>query len=178
MKNIIKIQAPLTDDTITNLRIGDKVSISGTIYTARDLAHKKMLTALEKGESLPFNIIGQIIYYVGPTPPPPNKVIGAAGPTTSSRMDPFTPALLANGLKGMIGKGPRNQYVLEALVESKAVYFAAVGGAAALLSKCITKAEVIAYNDLGPEAIRRLEVKDFPAIVANDCYGGNLFKTH
>ena len=178
MKDIIKIQAPLTDDNITNLRIGDKVSISGTIYTARDLAHKKMLTALEKGESLPFNIIGQIIYYVGPTPPPPNKVIGAAGPTTSSRMDPFTPALLANGLKGMIGKGPRNQYVLEALVESKAVYFAAVGGAAALLSKCITKAEVIAYNDLGPEAIRRLEVKDFPAIVANDCYGGNLFKTH
>ena len=120
----------------------------------------------------------QIIYYVGPTPPPSGKAIGAAGPTTSSRMDPFTPTLLANGLKGMIGKGPRNQYVLEALVESKAVYFAAVGGAAALLSKCITKAEVIAYNDLGPEAIRRLEVKDFPAIVANDCYGGNLFKTH
>jgi len=178
VKDIIKIQTPLTDGNITDLRIGDKVSISGPIYTARDLAHQRMLTTLEKGQSLPFDIKGQIIYYVGPTPPQPGKVIGAAGPTTSSRMDPFTPTLLANGLKGMIGKGPRNQYVLEALIESKAVYFAAVGGAAALLSKCITKVEVIAYNDLGPEAIRRLEVKDFQAIVANDCYGGNLFKTH
>jgi fumarate hydratase subunit beta len=145
------------------------------LYVARDAAHKKMVEALEKGEPLPFDIKGQTIYYMGPSPAPPGKVIGAAGPTTSARMDVYTPRLLAAGLKGMIGKGARSQEVKDALKKHRAVYMAAVGGAGALISKTIIKSEVIAYPELGPEAILKLEVKDFPAMVINDIHGGDLY---
>jgi len=145
------------------------------LYVARDAAHKRMVEALDKGDHLPFNIKGQTIYYLGPSPAPPGKVIGSAGPTTSSRMDVYTPRLLAAGLKGMIGKGARSQEVKDALKKYKAVYLAAVGGAGALLSKTIIKSEIIAYPELGPEAILRIEVKDFPATVINDIYGGDLY---
>ena len=171
----ISITPPLSNDTIESLHSGDKVLISGIIYTARDAAHKRMLKAIEKGVLLPFNPQGQIIYYVGPTPAKPGKVIGSAGPTTSCRMDVYTPSLLELGLKGMIGKGPRNNTVKESIVKNKAVYFGAVGGVAALLSECIVSAEVIAYDDQGTEAIRKLEVKNFPAIVINDCHGEDLY---
>ncbi|RLB15375.1 MAG: Fe-S-containing hydro-lyase [Deltaproteobacteria bacterium] len=176
MSQIIPLTPPLTEEDVLKLRIGDEVSINGVIYTARDAAHKRLVALVEQGKPLPFDIQGQIIYYVGPTPARPGEVIGSAGPTTSYRMDAYTPALLAQGLKGMIGKGNRSQEVLEAMKREKAVYFAAVGGAGALISRSITSCQVIAYEDLGPEAIHRLEVKDFQVVVANDAHGGDLFK--
>ena len=171
-----KIQSPLTDETIAGLEAGDSVLITGTIYTGRDLAHKRLVDALERGEDLPFDPRGSIIYYVGPSPAPPGKPIGSAGPTTSYRMDSFAPALLARGLKGMIGKGNRTQPVLDAIKRYRAVYFAAVGGAAALISRSVKSARVIAYEDLGPEAVRELTVEDFPAIVVNDAAGRDLYE--
>jgi len=171
-----RITAPLTDADTAGLKAGDKVLITGVLYTARDAAHKRLIDLLDKGEKLPFDLKGQIIYYVGPTPPKPGQVIGSAGPTTSGRMDAYTPRLLDLGLKGMVGKGARNNQVVESIKKNGAVYMAAVGGAAALIARSIKKAEIIAYEDLGPEAIRRLEVVDFPAIVVNDSEGGDLFK--
>lgn len=173
---MIELRTPLTDDVIANLRAGDEVAISGVLYTARDAAHRRMIEALDRGEGLPFDIAGQVIYYTGPTPPPPGRVIGAAGPTTSGRMDPYTPRLLALGLKGMIGKGQRSAEVKEALQRHRAVYFGAIGGAAALLARHIVAVEVIAYADLGTEAVRRLQVEGFPAVVVNDIYGGDLYE--
>ena len=171
-----KINLPLTNEVIASLKTGDNVLLSGVIYVARDAAHKRMIEAIYKGQSLPFEIRRQTIYYMGPAPAKPGQVIGSAGPTTSYRMDPFTTRLLELGLRGMIGKGKRNQAVLDAIVKYKAVYFAAIGGAGALLSKCIKKADIVAYADLGAEAIRRLEVEDFPVIVINDIYGGDLYE--
>ncbi|HBG47108.1 MAG TPA: Fe-S-containing hydro-lyase [Deltaproteobacteria bacterium] len=171
----VRISAPLTDEMVGKLRAGDKVLITGVLYTARDAAHKRLIELLDAGKELPFDIKGQMIYYVGPTPEKPGEVIGSAGPTTSGRMDAYTPRLLDLGLKGMVGKGARSKEVLESIKKNKAVYMAAVGGAAALIRRSIKKAEIIAYEDLGPEAIRRLEVVDFPAIVVNDIYGGDLF---
>lgn len=171
-----KITTPLTDEVIKELKCGDMVEITGVIYTARDAAHKRLVSLIEKGETLPFDLNGSVIYYVGPTPPKPDAVIGSAGPTTSYRMDKYAPLLIEKGLKGMIGKGQRSSEVIDAMVKHKAVYFAAVGGAAALLSKHIKKAEVIAYEDLGPEAIRKLYVENFPAIVVNDIYGNDLYE--
>jgi len=170
------ITLPLTDETVQNLHAGDDVRLTGVIYTARDAAHRRMVEALEKGESLPFDIRGQVIYYVGPTPAKPGQVIGSAGPTTSMRLDRYTPPLLAAGLKGIIGKGGRGPTVREALKQYKAVYFIAVGGAGALLARHIKKVDVVAYEDLGPEAVRRLEVEDFPVIVCNDIYGADLLE--
>jgi len=172
----MKITTPLTDEVIEKLRAGDKVTITGTIYVGRDAAHKRMIEALDKGEPLPFDLKGQIIYYMGPAPAKPGQVIGSAGPTTSGRMDPYTPRLLAEGLKGMIGKGNRSPKVREAMQRHRAVYLAVVGGAAALIAKRIRSAQVIAYEDLGPEALLRLEVEDFPAIVVNDIYGGDAYE--
>ena len=176
MAESIKIQLPLEDADLERLRAGDHVLLSGVIYTARDAAHRRMVAALQKGEPMPFDVRGQIIYYVGPTPPKPGQVIGSAGPTTAMRLDRYTPALLAAGLKGIIGKGGRGPAVRQALQEHKAVYFIAVGGAGALLSRHIKKAEVVAYEDLGTEAIRRLEVEDFPVIVCNDIHGADLLE--
>lgn len=158
-----------------SLRAGDRVLLSGVIYTARDAAHKRLYDLLQAGEELPVDLRGQVIYFVGPTPARPGQVIGSAGPTTSGRMDAYTPALIAYGLRGMIGKGRRSPEVLKAIQEHGAVYFGATGGAGALLAKRIVKAEVVAYPDLGPEAIHRLEVKDFPVIVVNDAHGGDLY---
>ena len=169
------ISAPLSLETIESLKAGDYVYISGVIYTARDAAHKRMYEARMEKKELPFDIRNNIIYYLGPTPEKKGQVIGSAGPTTSSRMDKYTPLLLEQGLKGMIGKGKRSQEVIESIKKNHAVYMAAVGGAGALLSKCITASEIIAYEDLGTEAIRRLEVKDFPAIVVIDSNGNNLY---
>ena len=171
------ITLPLTAEDIQSLQAGDYVFLTGIIYTARDAAHKRMYETLQKGERLPIDIKDNIIYYMGPSPARPGKAIGSAGPTTSSRMDKYTPDLLDLGMSGIIGKGKRSQQVIEAIVRNNAVYFAAVGGAGALLSKAITKAEVVAYEDLGTEAIHRLEVKDFPAIVVVDCKGTNLYET-
>ena len=171
----IEVRTPLTDEDVRALRAGQPVLISGTLYTARDAAHKRMTEALERGEDLPFDVRGQVIYYVGPTPPPPGRVIGAAGPTTAGRMDRYTPALLAQGLKGAIGKGSRSDEVKQALEEHIAVYFGGLGGAGALLARSIRAVQIVAYEDLGTEAIRRIEVVDFPAIVANDCYGGDAY---
>jgi len=176
MENFKRINTPLTDDVIEDLKVGDRVLINGVIYTARDAAHKRMLEDYEKTGKLPFDIKGQVIYYVGPTPPKPGQVIGSAGPTTAYRMDKYTPKLLELGLKGTIGKGWRSKEVKEALRKYKAVYFAAFGGLAALLSKHIVAVEMVAYEDLGTEAIRKLTVKDFPVIVANDIYGGDIFE--
>ena len=170
----VRISAPLTDDDIAKLRVGQHVRFYGTIYTARDAAHRRLVAALEQGEPLPFDIKGQILYYVGPTPARPGRIIGSAGPTTAMRMDPFTPPLLAAGLKLAIGKGGRGPAVQRALQEHKAAYCLAIGGAGALLSKHITSVEVIAYEDLGTESIKRLEVDAFPAIVCCDMYGGDL----
>jgi fumarate hydratase subunit beta len=172
----MKLTPPLDEATIEKLRVGDRVSISGVLYTARDAAHKRMVEALERGEPLPVPLAGQIIYYMGPSPAKPGRVIGSAGPTTSGRMDPYVPALLAQGLKGMIGKGSRSPQVREALRQYKAVYFAATGGAGALIARTIKAAQVVAYEELGAEAIRRLEVEDFPALVVNDIYGGDLYE--
>lgn len=170
------IRVPLDQETINALRAGDQVLISGTLLTARDAAHQRLVAALERGEPLPVDLRGQVIYYVGPAPPRPGMVIGSAGPTTSGRMDPYTPALLAAGLRGMIGKGYRSLAVRQAIVEHGAVYFGAVGGSGALLARCITAAEILAYEDLGPEAIYQLTVVDFPAVVINDRYGGDLYE--
>lgn len=174
--NQIRITSPLTDDIVQNLRIGQQVLISGKLYTGRDAAHKKLINLIENGQPLPADFTGQIIYYVGPTPAKPSQVIGAAGPTTAGRMDIYTPKMLEQGLKGMIGKGKRSPEVIEAIKKHQAVYFAAIGGAAALISKCIKSAKVIAYPELGPEAIYELEVEDFPAIVVNDAFGGDLYE--
>lgn len=171
-----RITTPLTDEVIEDLRAGDKVLITGYIYTARDAAHKRMVESLNRGEPLPVDLKGQIIYYVGPTPPKEGQVIGSAGPTTAIRMDRYVEPLLKLGLKGMIGKGYRSPQVKELLKRYKAVYFAAVGGVATLLQRHIKSSELIAYEDLGTEAIRRLYVEDFPVIVANDIYGGDLFE--
>ena len=175
MTEPIRISAPLTDDVVEKLKAGDKVLITGVMYTARDAAHKRLIDLLNAGKELPLDLKGQIIYYVGPTPEKPGEVIGSAGPTTSGRMDAYTPRLIELGLKGMVGKGARSKEVRDSIVAHKAVYMAAVGGAAALIRRSIKKAAIIAYEDLGPEAIRRLEVVDFPAIVVNDVYGGDLF---
>lgn len=172
-----EIIAPLTDDVVESLKAGDRVLISGTIYTARDAAHKRMWEALQRGEPLPFDIKGQIIYYAGPCPAKPGSVAGPFGPTTSGRMDKYAPLLIQWGLKGMIGKGDRDDKVIEAMVENKAVYFAAVGGLGAYIATKIRKQETVAYEDLGTEAIKRLTIKDFPAIVVIDGSGNNLYKT-
>ena len=171
----IRVTTPLTDEVIESLHAGDRLLISGTIYTGRDAAHKRLVALVDKGEALPIDIRGQIIYFVGPTPAKPGEVIGSAGPTTSGRMDAYSPKLLDLGLKGMIGKGSRSDAVKEALKRDKAVYLGATGGAGALLSQRIVAAKVVAYEDLGPEAIRELEVKDFPVVVINDMYGGDLY---
>lgn len=171
------IHAPLGDAEAEVLRAGDYVYISGTIYTARDAAHKRMAEALARGEELPFSLKGNIIYYMGPSPARDGRAIGSAGPTTSSRMDKYTPDFLDMGLKGMIGKGKRSEAVIDGIRKNKAVYFAAVGGAGALLSRSIKKSKVIAYDDLGTEAVRELEVEDFPAIVVIDSKGNNLYDT-
>jgi fumarate hydratase subunit beta len=175
MSEVIRIQTPLTDEDVVKLHAGDRVLLSGVLYTGRDAAHKRLFELLQAGQPLPVDLRGQVIYYVGPTPAKPGQVIGSAGPTTSGRMDAYAPALLVYGLKGMIGKGLRNQAVLDAMKRYKAVYFGATGGAAALLARKIKKAEVVAYEDLGPEAIHRLEVEDFPVIVVNDAHGGDLY---
>lgn len=171
-----KITTPLTDDIIADLRAGDKVEITGILYTARDAAHKRLIQLLKEGKPLPFNLRGQVLYFVGPTPSKPGMPIGSAGPTTSGRMDPYSPFLIEQGLKGMIGKGARSREVIDAMVKHRCVYFAAIGGVAALLSKRIKKAEIIAFEDLGTEAIRILEVEAFPVVVINDVYGGDLYK--
>ncbi len=172
----IKITTPLKDDVIKELKAGDRVLITGTIYTARDAAHKRLVELIDEGGELPFDIEGAIIYYVGPTPPKPGMAVGSAGPTTSYRMDSYAPKLLDLGLKGMIGKGERNQKVKDAIKRNTAVYFAAIGGAGALIGKSIDEAEVIAYEDLGAEAIRKLQVTDFPAVVVIDSEGNNLYE--
>ena len=176
MTDPIKISPPLTDDVIVKLKAGDRVLITGVIYTGRDMAHKYMVEGHQKGEKLPFDPKGQILYYTGPSPEPPGRAIGSSGPTTSYRMDKYTPSLLGLGLKGMIGKGPRGQEVKDAIKTHKAVYFAAIGGAGALISKAIRKAEVIAYPELGTEAVMRLEVEDFPVVVVNDVHGNDLYQ--
>lgn len=171
-----KVTLPLTDDILKELKAGDNVLLNGVIYVGRDAAHKRMLEALDQGKPLPFDVKGQTIYYMGPSPAKPGQPIGSAGPTTSSRMDSYSPRLMAEGLKGMIGKGMRSQAVKDAIKKYRAVYFAAVGGAGALISKSIKKSEVIAYEELGAEAVRRLEVADFPVTVINDMYGGDLYQ--
>jgi len=173
---MVRLSTPLTTEDLERLRAGDSVLLSGVVYTARDAAHARLAALLAEGKPLPVDLAGQVIYYVGPTPAKPGQVIGSAGPTTAGRMDSFTPALLAAGLKGMIGKGLRNQSVREAIVQHKAVYFAATGGAAALLAKRIVSCEVVAYEDLGCEAIHRLEVRDLPLVVINDCAGGDFYR--
>ena len=173
---IKKITTPLEQIELDKLKAGEEVLISGIIYTGRDAAHKRLAEMLEKKEPWPVDFTNQIIYYVGPTPATQGRPIGSAGPTTSDRMDGFTPMMLEAGLKGMIGKGPRSQTVKEAIVKHQAVYFAAIGGAGALLSKCITSAEVVAFADLGTEAIHKLTVKDFPVVVINDIQGNDLYR--
>jgi fumarate hydratase subunit beta len=174
--NNLKITSPIKTEELEKLTAGTQVLISGVVYTARDAAHQRLIQALEKGKKLPFNPKGQTLYYMGPSPAKPGQVIGSAGPTTSRRMDKYTLHLIAAGIRAMIGKGDRSPEVREAMKKHKAVYLATIGGAGALLSKSIKKAEVIAYDDLGAEAILRLNVEDFPAIVANDIYGGDLFE--
>jgi fumarate hydratase subunit beta len=166
----------MTDEVAESLKAGDNVLISGTLYTARDAAHKRLVELIREGKDLPMDIKGQIIYYVGPAPAKPGQAIGSAGPTTSYRMDPYAPILIEHGLKGMIGKGSRSQSVIDAMVKYKAVYFAAIGGAGALLAKSIKASEIVAYEDLGPEAIRKLTVEDFPAVVVNDTFGNDLYE--
>ena len=176
MTQPIKITPPLTDEVIMKLKSGDRVLLTGVIYTGRDMAHKYMVEGHKKGQAFPFDLKGQVLYYTGPTPAPPGRPIGAAGPTTSYRMDRYAPYLLEHGLKAMIGKGPRDADVKESIKKNKAVYFAAIGGAGALISKAIKKAEVIAYPELGTEAVQRLEVEDFPVFVVNDVHGGDLYE--
>ena len=176
MSDPVVLTPPLTDEDVAGLRAGDRVLITGTMLTGRDAAHKRLVDLIEKGDELPVDLKGQIIYFVGPTPTRPGEAIGSAGPTTSYRMDAYSPILIEKGLKGMIGKGSRSSEVVEAMVKHKAVYFAAVGGAAALISRRIVSSEVLAYEELGPEAIRRLQVKDFPVIVVNDTQGNDLYE--
>lgn len=175
-ESTLKITSPFELKTVKKLKSGTGVLISGTLYVARDAAHKRMVDALNKGEKLPFDINGQTVYYMGPSPAKPGQIIGSAGPTTSSRMDAFTPRLLEAGLKAMIGKGSRSLEVREAIKRYNAVYFVATGGASALLARTVIKVEPIAYEDLGPEAVVRLTVEDFPAVVADDIYGSDLFE--
>jgi len=175
MTEYIDLKTPLENATIEKLKAGDKVRISGVLYTGRDAAHKRLIEMVEAGNNLPFDVKGQLLYYVGPTPAKPGQVIGSAGPTTSYRMDTYAPTLIKMGLKGTIGKGSRSKEVIEAMKKYKAVYFAAVGGAAALIAKTIKKVEIIAFDDLGTEAIRKMEVENFPAIVVNDTKGGDLY---
>lgn len=177
MTETIKIQAPLNDEKVRELKASDNVLINGIIYTGRDAAHKRLIELINSGKELPFEVKNQIIYYVGPAPAKPGYAVGPAGPTTSYRMDPYTPPLLKLGLKGMIGKGVRSKEVIDAMKTYGAVYFAAVGGAAALISKSIKKAEVVCYEDLGPEAIHKFYVEDFPAIVVIDSLGNNLYES-
>ena len=174
--NIKKITTPLTDDVIKDLKAGDTVYITGVIYTARDAAHKRLVELIEKGEPLPFEFDGQIVYYAGPCPNKPGFIIGPIGPTTSGRMDVYTPTLVKHGLKGMIGKGLRGDEVKKSLVEYCGVYFAAVGGAASLIAQSVNSVEIVAFEDLGTEAIRRLEVSDFPAVVAIDSRGNDIYQ--
>ena len=171
-----KITLPLTDETLKDLKTGDDVLLTGVMYVGRDAAHKRLVEALDQGKPLPFDIKGQTIYFMGPSPARPGQPIGSAGPTTSGRMDSYSPRLMAEGLKGMIGKGMRSQAVKDAIKKYQAVYFAAIGGAGALISKSIKKSEVIAYEELGAEAVRRLDVEDFPVTVINDMYGGDLYQ--
>ncbi len=173
--SVLKIETPLENKIIKEMHIGTQVLLSGIIYTARDAAHKKLVDLIAMNEPLPFELKGSVIYYVGPSPAKPGYVIGAAGPTTSYRMDPYTPLLLDRGVRGMIGKGPRSKDVVVSMKMNSAVYFGATGGAAALISKSIVEAEVIAFDELGTEAVRRLKVKDMPLIVINDCYGNDLY---
>jgi fumarate hydratase subunit beta len=172
---IKEVAPPLSDADIESLKAGDRVRITGVLYTARDAAHARLLPLIEAGKPLPFDVRGQIIYYTGPSPARPGDVVGSIGPTTGGRMDKFTPRLLSLGLKGTIGKGARSQPVKDALREHKGVYFGAIGGAGAVLSRFVKKLDIVAYEDLGTEAIRRLEVEGFPAIVINDCHGGDLY---
>ncbi len=176
MSEVKKLQPPLSDSDVRALKAGDEVAVSGVVYTARDMAHKRLCETIDAGQKLAFELEGAVIYFVGPSPSRPGKVIGAAGPTTSSRMDAFSPKLIARGLRAMIGKGYRGGEVRDALKKYGAVHLSAIGGAGALLSKYIVSAEVIAYDDLGTEAVRKLEVVDFPAIVAYDCYGNSVYK--
>lgn len=171
-----KIMLPLTDEILKGLKAGDNLLLTGVIYVARDAAHKRMIEALDQGKPLPFDIKGATVYYMGPSPARPGRVIGSAGPTTSGRMDAYAPRLIGEGLKGMIGKGLRSEAVRDAMVEHKAVYLGAIGGAGAIISKSIKKAEVVAYEELGAEALRRLEVEDFPVTVVDDIYGGDLYE--
>ncbi len=175
MKEAKRIEAPFGEELARSLRSGERVLLSGTIYTARDAAHRRLVEALERGES-PIPLKDQVIYYAGPAPASPGKVIGSIGPTTSGRMDPFTVTLLEKGLRAMIGKGTRSQAVLQAMSDRGAVYFGATGGAAALLARCVRACRIVAYDDLGPEAIRRLEVIDLPLVVAADAWGGDLYR--
>jgi len=177
MEKVKKITTPLTNEVVQELKAGDNVSISGFIYTGRDAAHKRLIELLKEGKELPIEIEGQVIYYVGPAPTPPGYKCGSAGPTTSYRMDPYTPALLDLGLKGMIGKGLRSKEVVESMKKNGAIYFAAIGGVAAMIAKGIKSSEVVAYEDLGPEAIHKYYVEDFPAIVCIDAQGNNLYET-
>ena len=171
-----RIALPLSDEAVADLRAGDDVLLSGTMYVGRDSAHKRIVEALDQGKPLPFDIKGQTIYYMGPSPAKPGHAIGSAGPTTSGRMDSYSPRLMAEGLRGMVGKGMRSAPVKEAMKQHRAVYFAAIGGAGALISKAIKKSDVIAYEELGAEALLRIEVADFPVIVINDIYGGDLYE--
>ena len=175
MSDVKRIRAPFDEATARSLRAGDRVLITGTIIAARDAAHKRLVEALDRGEELPVDLDGAAIYYVGPSPARPGRAIGAAGPTTAGRMDAYTPTLLARGLRGMIGKGNRSAAVIDAMKQYGAVYFAATGGAGALIARCIRKCEIIAFPDLGPEAIHRLEVENFPLVVAIDSLGNNLY---
>jgi len=172
-----KLQTPLTEEIITSLHAGDMVLLSGEVYTARDVAHRRLYESLLKGEKLPVDLSQTVLFYAAPTPAPPKKIIGSIGPTTSYRMDFFTPKLIENGLRAMIGKGNRAPEVVEAIKKHNAVYFGAIGGIAALMSQCVKKVEMIAYEDLGPEAIRKLTVKDFPLVVINDFQGSDLYNS-
>jgi fumarate hydratase subunit beta len=176
MSGPISITTPLSEKDLESLRIGDKVLLNGVIFTGRDAAHKRLFDLIQQGKELPIDVRGQVIYYVGPAPAKPGQAIGSAGPTTSYRMDAFSPKLMELGLKGMIGKGNRSKEVIGAMKKYKAVYFGATGGAGALIAKSIKKAEIVAYEDLGPEAIRRLEVEDFPVVVINDTKGNDLYE--
>ncbi len=176
MAEEIHLQTPLKSEDLEKLKTGDKVMISGTVYTARDAAHKRLVELFEQGKELPFDIEGAVIYYVGPAPAPPGRPIGSAGPTTSYRMDPYAPALMEAGMKGMIGKGPRSPEVIDSMIKNKAVYFAAIGGAAVVIADAIKEAKIIAYEDLGAEAIRKMRVENFPCIVANDTRGNDIYK--
>jgi len=175
MKNFISLSAPLDDEAVEKLSAGDMVLLNGKLYTARDAAHARILKLIEDGKELPFDLAGQIIYFTGPTPAPPGRPIGSAGPTTSYRMDSMSPALIEKGLKAMIGKGKRSAEVIKAMTRCKAVYLTTTGGAGALISERIKSSKIIAFEDLGPEAVRELEVENFPAVVVNDCSGRDLY---